>query len=122
MRTNSFGSPATGCRWVPRFLWAIPAMLLAHHCFADSAARPDLTDCPYEAQMHGMLPLLFKIGLLPRPPMATSIAPSDASTSIVINPDSAQQIRCGRTPVDVISDIVFAHPTLRNGKAKELRM
>jgi acetyl esterase/lipase len=97
-------------------------MLLAHHCFADSAARPDLTDCPYEAQMHGMLPLLFKIGLLPRPPMATSIAPSDASTSIVINPDSAQQIRCGRTPVDVISDIVFAHPTLRNGKAKELRM
>ena len=72
--------------------------------------------------MHGLLPLLFKIGLLPRPPMATSIAPSDSSTSIVIQPDPAEQIKCGRMQVEMISDIDFAHPTLSNGKGKDLRM
>src|ERR1700736_2530460 len=112
MCTDKSGSPATPAQWVPGLWWALLATLPAGHCFADYAARPDLTDCPYEAQLHGMLPLLFKIGLLPRPPMATSIAPSDARTSIIIKPDSAQQIKCGRAPVDVISDIVFAHPTL----------
>jgi hypothetical protein len=69
-----------------------------------------------------MLPLLFKIGLLPRPPMATSIAPSDVSSSIVIRPDTAHQIKCGRTPVRMISNTVFARPTLSDGKSKELRM
>jgi acetyl esterase/lipase len=122
MCTNKSGSPATRTQWVPGLWWAILATLLSGHCFADSPARPDLTDCPYQAQMHGMLPLLFKIGLLPRPPMATSIAPSDASSSIAIQPDSTQQIKCGRMPVSVISNTVFAHPTLSNGKSKELRM
>jgi acetyl esterase/lipase len=109
-------------RWVRGFLCAIPATIIAGHCFAGAAAPPPLTDCPYEAQMHGLLPLLFRIGLLPRPPMATSIAPSDSSTSIVIQPDSAQQIKCGRTPLEMISDIDFSHPTLSNGKSKELHM
>ncbi|MEA3142555.1 MAG: hypothetical protein QOK23_4724 [Gammaproteobacteria bacterium] len=72
--------------------------------------------------MHGMLPLLFKVGLLPRPPMATTIAQSDASSSIVIRPDSTQQIKCGTTRVSVMSDVAFAHPALGNGKSKELRM
>jgi acetyl esterase/lipase len=69
-----------------------------------------------------MLPLLFKVGLLPRPPMATTIAQSDASSSIVIRPDSTQQIKCGTTRVSVMSDVAFAHPALGNGKSKELRM
>jgi acetyl esterase/lipase len=72
--------------------------------------------------MHGMLPLLFKVGLLPRPPMATTIAQSDASSSIEIRPDSTQQIKCGTTRVSVMSDVAFAHPALGNGKSKELRM
>jgi acetyl esterase/lipase len=122
MCTNKSGSPATRGQRVPGLWWAILATLLASHCVADSVARPGLTDCPYEAQMHGMLPLLFKIGLLPRPPMATSIAPSDASSSIVIQPDSTQQIKCGRMPVSMISNTVFARPNLSNGKSKELRM
>jgi acetyl esterase/lipase len=122
MRTGKHGRPDGFSRRVPRILSALLAILVADHCLADPSGQSALTNCPYEKPMHGMLPLLFKVGLLPRPPMATTIAQSDASSSIVIRPDSTQQIKCGTTRVSVMSDVAFAHPALGNGKSKELRM
>jgi acetyl esterase/lipase len=81
-----------------------------------------MSSCPYVKPMHGLLPVLFRIGLLPRPPLATSIAPGDATSSIVIRPDSTRQIFCGKTMVSSINDVAFAHPTLSNGKSKELQL
>jgi acetyl esterase/lipase len=105
-----------------QFIGALLATLIAGYCPAGPSGQAALTDCPYVKPMHGMLPVLFKVGLLPRPPMATMIAPSDAGSSLVIRPDAAQQIQCGATPVSMISDVAFAHPTLGNGKRKELLM
>ena len=81
-----------------------------------------MSSCPYVKPMHGLLPVLFRIGLLPRPPLATSIAPGDATSSIVIRPDSTRQIFCGKTMVSSINDVAFAHPTLSNGKSRELQL
>src|SRR5258707_12753174 len=105
-----------------RILWAILATLIADYGLADASGPVAPTDCPYVKQMHGLLPLLFSIGLLPRPTMAATIAPSDTSSSVVIRPDSTQQISCGANAVTMIHDVAFAHPTLSNGKAKELDM
>ena len=60
----------------------------------------------------------------PRPkiPIATSVAPADTSTSSVIRPDPKDQITCGKVRVETLSDIVFAEPTLRDGKPLQLRM
>ena len=49
--------------------------------------------CPQFTPMHGLMPLLFRIGVLPKPPIAASLAPSDTSTSIVIRPDRNDQDR-----------------------------
>jgi acetyl esterase/lipase len=105
-----------------RILWAALAALIADHALADVSGRVAPTDCPYVKQMHGLLPLLFSIGLLPRPTMAAAIAPSDTSSSVVIRPDSTQQISCGANAVTMIHDVAFAYPMLSNGKAKELDM
>jgi acetyl esterase/lipase len=105
-----------------RIPWAILAALVAGHALAGVSGRAAPTDCPYVEQMHGLLPLLFSVGLLPRPTMAATIAPSDTSSSVVIRPDSTQQISCGANTVTMIHDVAFAHPTLSNGKAKELDM
>ncbi len=105
-----------------QILWVILATLIAGHGLADASGRVPPTDCPYVEPMHGLLPLLFSVGLLPRPTMAATIAPSDTSSSVVIRPDSTQQIRCGANAVTVIHDVAFAHPALSNGKAKELEM
>src|SRR5260370_20178936 len=105
-----------------QILWIILAALVADHALADLPGQVAPTDCPYVEQMHGLLPLLFSIGLLPRPTMAATIAPSDTSSSVVIRPDSTQQISCGANAVTMIHDVAFAHPTLSNGKAKELDM
>lgn len=60
----------------------------------------------------------------PRPkiPVATSVAPPDTSTSSVIHPDPKDQITCGKVRVETLTDIVFAEPTLRDGKPLQLRM
>lgn len=52
--------------------------------------------------------------------MATSVAPSDTSTSKVITP-SGPQIQCGKTPTETHRDIVFAKPS-SGGKAMQLMM
>jgi acetyl esterase/lipase len=81
-----------------------------------------LGSCPQFTPMHGLMPLLFRIGVLPKPPLAASIAPSDLSTSIVIHPDRGDQIQCGKAPLEAFKDIVYAVPHLRNGKSKPLKM
>ena len=72
--------------------------------------------------MFGLMPLLFRIGVLPKPPIAASVTPSDVSTSIVIHPDRSDQIHCGKTPIKTIKNVVYASPTLPNGKSKPLKM
>jgi acetyl esterase/lipase len=78
--------------------------------------------CPRFTPMHGLMPLLFRIGVLPKPPIAASLAPSDTSTSIVIRPDRNDQIQCGKTPIKTIENVEFAAPKLANGKSTSLKM
>ena len=85
------------------------------------ATRP-MSECPYVKPMHGLLPILFWIGLLPKPVMASTIAASDTSTSVVIRPDPKDQITCGRTSLKAINDVVFARRRLTTGKWLELSM
>jgi acetyl esterase/lipase len=81
-----------------------------------------LVACPQFAPMHGMLPLLFRVGILKKPPIAATIVAADTSSSTVIHPDIADQIRCGRAPVESINDVTFATPTLQDGKSLPLKM
>ena len=85
----------------------------------DSGVR---AGCPQFTPMHGLMPLLFRIGVLPKPPIAASIAPSDTSTSIVIRPDRDDQIQCGKTRLKTIQDVVYASPRLKDGKSLSLKM
>jgi acetyl esterase/lipase len=54
--------------------------------------------------------------------MASTIASSDVSTSILINPDKADQITCGKTAIRTIDDVIFATRTLPNGKTMNLSL
>jgi len=54
--------------------------------------------------------------------MASTIAASDTSTSIVIHPDPNDQITCGRTAIRTIADVTFSTRTLPNGKSMDLLM
>src|SRR3984957_5040045 len=78
--------------------------------------------CPQFTPMHGLMPLLFRIGVLPKPPIAASVAPSDTSTSVVIQSDRNDQIHCGKTPIKTIENVVYAAPKLPNGKSASLKM
>jgi acetyl esterase/lipase len=69
-----------------------------------------------------VLPFLFRTGALPMPPIASSVAPIDASTSIVIKPDVLDQIRCGKVKLDEFEDVRFATRTLPGGKSLDLVM
>ena len=50
---------------------------------------------------------------MPPIPMATSIKPSDTSSSTVIKPDPADQIECGRTALKTVSNVAFAEVPAR---------
>jgi acetyl esterase/lipase len=78
--------------------------------------------CPTVAPLHGLLPLLIWIGLFPKPPSSSTVAPNDTSMSIVIHPDKNDQITCGKTAIRTIDDVVFATRTLPNGKSLDLLM
>jgi acetyl esterase/lipase len=54
--------------------------------------------------------------------MATSISPGDTTSSVIIHPDSTRQITCGKVATTAFNDIVFAHPTLSNGKSIDLKL
>jgi acetyl esterase/lipase len=60
--------------------------------------------------------------VLPKPPLAASITPSDTSTSIVIHPDRSDQIQCGKTPIRTLKNVVYATPNLPDGKSTSLKM
>jgi acetyl esterase/lipase len=122
MQIKERGQQAGLTRRAPRVLSAILASLIAGSDLASPAGQAALTECPYAKPMHGLMPMLFKVGLLPRPPLATTISSSDTSSSVVIRPDSTQQIECGASKVTLIHDVAFAHPTLNSGKAQELQM
>jgi acetyl esterase/lipase len=78
--------------------------------------------CPQFTPMHGLMPVLFRIGVLPKPPIAASIVPSDTRTSTVIQPDRNDQIQCGKTPIKTIENVEYAAPKLPNGKSTSLKM
>ena len=78
--------------------------------------------CPTFTPLHGLLPILMWIGVLPKVVLATTIAPSDTSTSIVIQPNPNDQITCGKTAIKAIDDVIFSTRTLSNGKSKDLLM
>ena len=61
-------------------------------------------------------------GPMPQVNTATSIAPSDNSTSIVIPLPEGPQIETGRVPLAAYGDIAYATRTGRDGQAKELRL
>jgi acetyl esterase/lipase len=78
--------------------------------------------CPTFAALYGLLPFLIRIGLFPKPPMATTVAATDTSTSIVIHPDGNDQITCGKTAIRTIDDVVFTTRALPKGKPLNLSM
>src|SRR3984957_1714905 len=91
-----------------------------------AAAAPTGADasavCPTVTPLHGLLPFLIWIGILPRPVMASTVAASDTSTSIVIRPDPNDQITCGKAAVKTVDDVIFATRTLANGKSMDLSL
>src|ERR1700735_3674359 len=78
--------------------------------------------CPHFTPMYGLMPLLFRIGVLPKPPIAASVAPSETNTSIVIHPDRNDQIQCGKTPIKIFKNVVYARPKRPDGKTTSLTM
>jgi acetyl esterase/lipase len=79
--------------------------------------------CPISAMtMPPVPPGVAAAGPPPKIPLATSVAPADASTSRVIRPDPSDQITCGKVSLQTFANIVFAEPTLRDGKPMPLRM
>ena len=78
--------------------------------------------CPIVTPLHGLLPVLIRLGVFPRPVMASTITASDTSTSIVIHPDPNDQITCGKTAIKTIDDVVFTTRTLSSGKQLDLSM
>jgi acetyl esterase/lipase len=80
------------------------------------------TTCPNSQPMHGLLPILFRIGVLEKPPMAAEIRASATNTSIVIRPDPRDQIQCGKTRVKTIARVVYATRALPDGKTIDLKM
>jgi acetyl esterase/lipase len=81
-----------------------------------------LTACPTSEPLHGLLPILFRIGVLKKPPMASEMRASDTSSSVVIRPDPRDQIQCGKMPVKEFEGVVYAQPTLSGGRTKDLKM
>src|SRR5882724_9455006 len=90
---------------------------------ADAQAGTDSSAaCPTVTPLHGLLPFLMWIGIFPRPVMASTVAASDTSTSLVIRPDPNDQITCGKTAIKTVENVVFSTRTLANGKSLDLLM
>jgi acetyl esterase/lipase len=89
---------------------------------AGAPTTGDSSACPQFTPMFGLMPLLFRVGVLPRPPLAATISPSDISTSVLIRPERGDQIQCGKTPVSIMKNIVYADPKLSDGKSTSLKM
>lgn len=98
------------------------ALLALSALIAAQAAADSLAACPTVAPLHGLMPFLFWTGIFPKPVMATTVAASNTGTSIVIRPDSTDQIACGKTAITTVEDVVFSTRTLANGKSMDLLM
>jgi len=96
---------------------SLPAAGADAQAGADSSAT-----CPTVTPLHGLLPFLMWIGIFPRPVMASTVAASDTSTSLVIRPDPNDQITCGKTAIKTVENVVFSTRTLANGKSLDLLM
>ncbi len=82
-----------------------------------SPAAPKLSACPPESAVPaGGVPTGGALNI----PVAKTVARTDTSTSVVINP-TGPQIQCGRTPLTTTTDIVYATPTT-NGKQTQLKL
>ena len=92
-----------------------------HGTAAQVDARSSMP-CPIVTPLHGLLPVLIWLGVLPRPVMASTVTAGDTSTSIVIHPDPNDQITCGKSAIETIDDVVFTTRTLANGKPLDLSM
>ena len=78
--------------------------------------------CPTVTPLHGLLPVLIRFGVLPRPVIASTVRASDTRTSIVIHPDPDDQITCGKTVIKTINDVAYTTRNLPNGKPIDLLM
>ncbi len=78
--------------------------------------------CPRFTPMLGLMPLLFRVGLLPKPPIARTIIRSSTATSSVIRPERGDQIQCGKAPINTIKDVIYASPQLAGGSPIPLKL
>jgi acetyl esterase/lipase len=123
-----FTSPQLSFRTVARVRCSIALLALITAIAAPAAAVAAQTEinsvepCPSLAGIYGLLPFLIWLGLIPKPPMSSTVAPTDTSTSIVIHPDKGDQITCGKSTIRKVDDVVFATRTLPNGKSLDLSM
>ena len=84
----------------------------------DAGTRGELT----EPLMTRVMPLMFRLGLLPKPPIASTVATLDDRTSKVIRPVVEPQISSGGRELKRYLDVEFARPSSRGGRAMNLRM
>jgi acetyl esterase/lipase len=106
-----------------RFVWlAIGGVLALSGCAGareNKTTADSLASC--SVSPNPTIPLFARM-VMPKIPLAVTIAPSDNSTSIVIKPDPTDQIRCGNTQVKLIKDVVYGMPTTTAGKTIKLAM
>jgi acetyl esterase/lipase len=83
-----------------------------------SSTAPKLSACPQgsAAPAGGGAPTGGALNI----PVAKTVAKTDTSTSVVINP-TGPQIQCGRTSLTTTTNIVYATPTT-NGKQTQLKL
>ena len=85
-----------------------------------AAAEPSA--CPTFVPMFGLMPLLIKVGILPKVAQAATIAPADTADSTVITADLGNQMQCGKTKLQKFENITFSKQNLENGKSSSLKL
>ncbi|MBJ7437475.1 MAG: alpha/beta hydrolase [Sphingopyxis sp.] len=80
----------------------------------DSASATEIA-CPPTPPPPGM-------PSMPPIPMATSIKPSDTSSSTMIKPDPADQIKCGRTEIRNFDNVIFTEVPAPGGGNRPLAL
>ena len=104
-------------------------LLLAGGCFAQpdhgsQSGQVQLAGhtCPTEGPPAFVIRAMTMLPGAPRVTLASSVAPSDTSTSVVIAPDPKDQIHCGAQPLRKTRNIVFSTPRLTDGSQKPLKL
>ena len=69
-----------------------------------------------------VMPLLFRLGLLPKPPIASTVAKLDDRSSTVIRPVLEPQISPDVGNLKRFVDVEFASPSSQGGKTTKLKM